>query len=381
MTSCGSPMMKPFPGKLDDNTYKRPQALSGKEEYPKEVPSPLGKQVKLVNSGNNGKKKQNGSSQAQVLASSAFATPSVFEPGQIIVDDDDDEVWDPVHREAAIVIVSTDNQHPSITSYNPFDSNGRLTIDLNKEAEQFVYPINGRYSSGYGTRGRGWHSGIDLVAPLGDPIYAAFDGRVRISKPYGGYGNMVVIQHANGLETLYGHCSEILVQEGQMVMAGDQIALCGRTGRATANHLHFEVRIAGLTINPSLLVDYSTQSIQSGILNVSKSGSRITASRSNGDQKINNIEKPSQPTKQEAILAANVSASSNGTSRSFSSVPRAGNGSSVASTTVKSFHTISQGDTLYGLALRYGTTVDKICILNEISETIILKIGAKLRIK
>ena len=97
---------------------------------------------------------------------------------------------------------------------------------------------------------RDGHTGMDLGVPTGTPIRAALDGTVTLSKYYGSYGCCVMIDHGNGLTTLYGHNSQLLVSVGQTVKAGDVISLSGATGRVTGPHLHFEVRVNGERTNP-----------------------------------------------------------------------------------------------------------------------------------
>jgi len=115
-------------------------------------------------------------------------------------------------------------------------------------------PTSGRISSRFGSKESirtSSHKGLDIAAPNGTPIYAAADGVVkRAENTSGGYGKLVVIDHGNGIETYYGHCSRILVKAGQTVTAGDKIAAVGSTGRSTGNHLHFEIRKNGSQINP-----------------------------------------------------------------------------------------------------------------------------------
>lgn len=95
------------------------------------------------------------------------------------------------------------------------------------------------------------HTGMDLAVPIGTPVRAALPGVVTVSKyNAGGYGYYVMINHGDGLSTLYGHCSQLLARVGQTVEAGDVIALSGSTGRSTGPHLHFEVRINGERTNP-----------------------------------------------------------------------------------------------------------------------------------
>ena len=120
---------------------------------------------------------------------------------------------------------------------------------------RMIWPVNGRVTSGFGRRGRRYHHGIDIPMPAGTPILAALDGVVIASAAAGdrgfrGYGNTVVIDHGNGIVTLYAHNSRNKVTRGQRVRQGEVVALVGRTGRATTNHLHFEVRINGRPVDP-----------------------------------------------------------------------------------------------------------------------------------
>lgn len=125
---------------------------------------------------------------------------------------------------------------------------------------RMVLPVRGRQSDSYGWRKhpvyrkRLFHAGIDISAPRGTPISAAMGGTVVYAGWLSGYGKLVVIRHPNGLSTRYGHCSSIRVKRGQTVRAGQTIGGVGATGVATGNHLHFEVRRNGRTINPSPLI-------------------------------------------------------------------------------------------------------------------------------
>jgi murein DD-endopeptidase MepM/ murein hydrolase activator NlpD len=115
---------------------------------------------------------------------------------------------------------------------------------------------------GYRRRRGRVHNGIDVKVQRGDTIYAAFDGKVRItSYQRRGYGHYVVIRHNNGLETVYAHLSKKLVIEDQNVKAGDAIGLGGNTGRSTGAHLHFETLLAGKNINPALIFDFERQDV------------------------------------------------------------------------------------------------------------------------
>ena len=121
-----------------------------------------------------------------------------------------------------------------------------------------VYPLMGpRESSSFGVRKHPirkkhthHHAGIDLAAPRGAAIRAIADGRVMYSDPHGGYGNFVVIEHAYGLTSHYGHCDALKVRVGQKVKAGDIIATVGSSGASTGPHLHFEIRRDGAPQDP-----------------------------------------------------------------------------------------------------------------------------------
>jgi murein DD-endopeptidase MepM/ murein hydrolase activator NlpD len=119
-------------------------------------------------------------------------------------------------------------------------------------SRQWCFPLPGaKVISPYGQRGGRQHTGVDLKTKAKDKIYAAFDGEVVFSGKFSGYGNLVRIKHANGLETYYGHNSKNMVKAGQRVKAGQVIALVGQTGRATTPHLHFETRMNGKPQNPA----------------------------------------------------------------------------------------------------------------------------------
>jgi murein DD-endopeptidase MepM/ murein hydrolase activator NlpD len=121
---------------------------------------------------------------------------------------------------------------------------------------RFSWPVHGRISSRYGMRihpiygRRMMHTGLDIAAPYGTSIRAALGGRVKFVGWKGGYGKTVIVEHANGYETLYGHCSKILVNSGQTVKKGERIAKVGTTGVSNGPHVHFEVKKGGKRTNP-----------------------------------------------------------------------------------------------------------------------------------
>ena len=141
----------------------------------------------------------------------------------------------------------------SIHAYNDVELSSlpeAAAIMLVDSLKSYHYPYLGRMSSRYGLRRGRPHQGVDLPLKTGDPIYAAFDGKVRYSGYNGGgYGNLVVIRHTNGLETYYGHLSERGVEAGDWVVAGQQIGLGGSTGRSSGPHLHFGSKIQGTVVS------------------------------------------------------------------------------------------------------------------------------------
>ena len=164
---------------------------------------------------------------------------------------------------------------PSMLS-EPFKNGDTFKWNLAQmQTHEWAYPLpNAKVISPYGNRRKGHiHSGVDLKTKPNDEIHAAFDGEVIQSGPYHGYGNCIRIKHGNGVTTLYSHQSKNLVKAGQQVKAGDVIGLTGRTGRATTEHLHFEVYIQGRRQNPSILFDHAKQSLQNTTLTVHKNGS------------------------------------------------------------------------------------------------------------
>ncbi len=115
----------------------------------------------------------------------------------------------------------------------------------------FNYPTKGRITSPFGYRWGRQHTGIDIAAPKGTPVYASASGRVIYAGWKGGYGKCIMIDHGNGIQTLYGHNSVLVVSKGTQVKSGQQIAKMGSTGNSTGPHVHFEVRIKGKPVNPA----------------------------------------------------------------------------------------------------------------------------------
>ena len=191
-----------------------------------------------------------------------------------------------------------------------------------------------KITSPFGPRWRRMHNGLDLKVNIGDTIVAAFDGKVRIVKyERRGYGKYVVIRHDNGLETVYGHLSKQLVEENQLVKAGEVIGLGGNTGRSTGSHLHFETRFLGIAINPVYMFDFPKQDIVADT---------YTFRRTKG-------------------------------------VKRAGSHDTQVADGAIRYHKVKSGDTLSRIAKLRGVSVSTLCKLNRIKPTTTLRIGQVLR--
>lgn len=215
-------------------------------------------------------------------------------------------------------------------------SNVSVPDTFRVDLSSFVMPFQGKVTSPFGPRRRRFHYGTDVKLYTGDTVVAAFEGKVRVKKyERRGYGYYIVLRHPNGLETVYGHLSKFLVEEGQTVKAGEPIALGGSTGRSTGSHLHFECRFLGRAINPADIVDFDNFCTfdDSYLFVNSKSGV--------------------------------VSGSEKYTASSSSKKVR--------------YYRVRQGDTLLGIAIKHRTTVDKLCRLNKISRNTILRVGRTIR--
>ncbi len=229
----------------------------------------------------------------------------------------------------------------------------------------FHAPIEGSITSPYGWRRRRMHKGEDIGLHTGDTVRAAFDGRVRIKRyERRGYGYYYVIRHQNGLETIYGHLSRQLVQEGDIVRAGQAIGLGGSTGRSTGPHLHFEMRFYGIALDPSELIDFTTFKPKSPSYHFEK-GRAEWAQNNKGKRGA---------TYRGGSSSATTTASTNNKNSNKSS-------SSKNNASSGNIHRVKQGDTLSAIARRYGTTVSRLCKLNGIRADKTLQLGQKIRYK
>lgn len=215
--------------------------------------------------------------------------------------------------------------------------------------DSYHYPYIGRITSRYGPRRGRAHQGLDISLKTGDPIYATFDGKVRFSKAAGNYGNLVIIRHNNGLETYYAHLSQRDVEVGDWVVAGQQIGLGGSTGRSTGPHLHFEVRYKGQSFDPERLIDFQTGNLRRAELLLKRRHFSIYAKYEQDFDAEVEVEKIEEAERKAAAAVQ--------------------------------YHTVRSGDMLGTIARKYGTTVTRICQLNGIKSTSILRIGQRLRVR
>lgn len=244
---------------------------------------------------------------------------------------------------------------------NPFagKSSPRIPATYNIDCSGFVMPLEGtmRITSNYGYRARyrREHKGIDLALRTGDDVRAAFDGKVRIrGYERGGYGNYIVIRHPNGLETVYGHMSRCIAQEGQIVKAGEVIGKGGSTGRSTGPHLHFETRFLGIDINPALIIDFSVGAPQSDYYTFVAPRGYKTYAYEDGDAQS------------KAGSDAKYKAKANKKSRaSASHTPR--------------IYRVKKGDTLSRIAKKTGVSVSHLCKANNMSSRATLRPGQALK--
>lgn len=339
-----------------------------------------------------------------------YQVPFIVSPDNDSDDDDDDmpESFtlndDGAESEDEILLEGFDTAVIHLPKLDP----STITEPILLQLSRFTYPtpVTSRPSSHFGPRRRRFHYGLDLAQPTGEPIYAAFDGVVRISKFNRSYGNLVIIHHANGLETYYAHMSKRHVTVGQQVKSGDVIGLCGNTGRSFGSHLHFEIRYMGNAINPENVISTATHDLIEPTLTLTSSSFRKIAkgvkgvkgssggwyrvrqgdtlekiARRNGTTvkricQLNGISQnkvlhPGDRLK----VSGSTSKSSSTKNNSSTSQSSADNQSGAATYTVRS------GDTLYSIAKRHGTTVKHICQLNGISEKSKLRVGQKLKVK
>jgi hypothetical protein len=193
----------------------------------------------------------------------------------------------------------------------------------------YVHPFKNCVTSDFGPRDRFWHFGVDIRLSKRDSVRAAFSGKVRILQyDRHGYGKVVVLRHASGLETIYGHLCRELVAVNQTVLAGQVIGLGGNTGRSSGAHLHFETRFFGEPFDPNSIIEFDTYELKSPTCILTKADFAYLA----------------EPRKAQ-------------------------------------WHVVCKGETLGRIARTYRTTVVKLCALNGISGKTLLRVGRKLLVR
>jgi len=258
-----------------------------------------------------------------------------------------------------------------------------LTEDSNKG---FKIPVPGVTNSRYGIRNGKNHNGIDLNLKTGDTVSAAWSGKVRYAKYNdGGFGNLVIIRHYNGLETFYAHLSKLLVFPDQDVIAGETIGLGGNTGHSSGPHLHFEVRFYDDPINPEEMIDFTNKKLKTENLFVHKSlfKSGAKPSEYSDDKDVERIEpvkepvkiKDKEPKKEEPKKEEPKKEEVKKVEVKKEEVKKV----EVKKEKVK-YYMVKSGDTLSEIAARHKLTVSKLCELNGIKSTAILSIGKSLRV-
>ncbi len=292
-----------------------------------------------------------------------------------------------------------------------YAENVRLPL-LISDSSKFVMPVIGEFLSPYGwrssrvkvrnkgkkkryhyvTRSR-LHAGVDLKLDKGDPVHAAFDGVVRMSRYYAGYGNCVVIRHFNGIETLYGHLSERNVEVDQPVKAGDVIGLGGSTGRSTGNHLHFETRFQGRPFNPKQIIDFGSDQLASNTIMIDGQTfgkARDYMPKDRGEE-YSLLASNAPVTGGPSAIINNTTAEEDEETDAFSeeSAPET---KAVASKNVKKasaakhavsakVYKVKKGDNLSTIAKKHNVSVKKLCSLNGINNKHKIKPGKNLKIK
>lgn len=228
-----------------------------------------------------------------------------------------------------------DSKKINIYDFDPkkFQDSVNIRLYDQRFGYEWKLPLNTTMiTSPFGPRWRSWHYGVDLDLETGDPVFAGFDGIVRVvGYDRYGYGYYVVIRHKNGLETLYGHLSKTLVDVGQELKAGDLIAKGGSTGRSTGSHLHYELRFQGSPFDPERVYDFKESII-----------------------------------KEQTYLI---------TASTFAHI------ATVTKAKTSAYHRVKSGENLGSIARKYGISVSTLTRLNGISTRSILRVGQNLKVK
>ncbi|MEO6304347.1 MAG: peptidoglycan DD-metalloendopeptidase family protein [Bacteroidia bacterium] len=191
----------------------------------------------------------------------------------------------------------------------------------------YVSPFKGVVTSNYGWRDKRMHNGIDIDLNKGDKVCAAFDGKVRFAKKQGGFGNVVILMHPNGLETVYAHLSKLKVKAGDIVLSGQTVGLGGNTGHSTGSHLHLEVRYKGHAVNPATIISFNDHKLYHHTITFKAAKQKLSAFPANSN-----------------------------------------------------LHKVNRGESWNYIATQYGITTKQLMVLNGVSKRYYLKVGQQLRV-
>ena len=257
---------------------------------------------------------------------------------------------------------------------------GTLPADFKVDLRGFAMPTPSRkITSKYGPRWGRQHKGLDIKVYIGDTIYAAFDGKVRVCKfNAGGWGYYVVIRHPNGLETLYGHLSKQLVREDQIVRAGEPIGLGGSSGSSTGSHLHFETRLLGQAINPALMFDFEAQDV-TGDFYVVNTG---TIQNSKTTAVASTLSAPAweAPVNQPAVsLQINKPATNDAPEVVVYDEQQGASEPQPQPQKQEVTYVVKDGDNLFRIAQNHGLTLDQLCKLNGLKPNSLIVRGQVLK--
>lgn len=255
-------------------------------------------------------------------------------------------------------IVYTSDWNNQVTFRYPeagFSPEGR--ISLVDSIFGYAFPVEKETTSGFG--GRRHHKGIDIPLKTGENVVAAFGGKVRYAKwNTGGFGNLVIIRHPNGLETYYAHLSKIKVKPNQVVQAGDLIGLGGSTGRSYSPHLHFEIRYGHVAFDPRHIFDLENYCLKTETLD------------------LEGVIQRGRGTLCKDAVEIDDSGHDHDHDHDHSKETKKGVSGGEAK-----YHTVRSGDTLSKIGYKHGRSVDTLCKLNGLSRTSILQIGQKIRVR
>jgi len=251
------------------------------------------------------------------------------------------------------------------------DTLGGVAIQLIKEGEKFTLPRFGTLWSVF----KKSHKGLDIDLKTGDTVLNMFDGVVRYAQyNKGGFGNLVIVRHYNGLETYYGHLSKINVTVDQKIKSGDVLGLGGNTGRSYNPHLHLEVRYQDHALDPFTFINWENKCLKSDVLALDKKAfSPWDIGLPPADLSKPNYTTVSNPPVKGEVTELKTEDKNTQVTNTNVQPP-------YSEQNIK-YYTIKKGDTLYSIAKANGTTLKQICEWNGIKDANKISLGQKIRVK